>query len=352
MTVLTVSYYQRTGLTLGLTFFFLTCLSACGSGKHGSTSPLPENTDSVIPSDTPEPALQDPNPVINPSVKTLIFPADSHDSINPAQRNFKFAAFNIENFGDGPDAAFVKTRRERVQQFLDDHFQDVDVLAAEEIKDPQDFEKLVAPRFSCYGPDAGRNFRAQHVLVCLRQGLSFKVAPTDDNFLIEEIASGDLRPAVHGIITDETQKTNYFYFIAAHLKAMPGPEFSQVRLKQAEILADYLAKSPLNLPQIIAGDFNTHDDDLKEITQIFSDKVADLVYVGNNLNKTYVSSEDSGSKLDHFWASDVLKKSASIKVTSLAPCSTNLPSEEAFRGYKDYISDHCPIFMGLESRER
>lgn len=341
MTVFTVAYYRRLGFLL-ITMASLGLFS-CGSDKHGSKTPNPDQLP-LVPPQSPEnnPEVQDE--IVDQTVKTLKFPSDS------GRKNFKFASFNIENFGDGQDKTFLDTRRTKLRNFLESNFHDVDVLAVQEIKDPENFKSLVAPNFECFGGSAERSFRAQHVLVCLRPGLTMKVASNDDNFLIEEIARGELRPAVHGIITDKKKQIEYFYFVSVHLKAMVGEEFSATRLEQSRTLADFLQKAPKHLPQIIAGDFNTHNDDLKKISAIFSEKVGDLEYVGNNLNKTYVFNEESGSKLDHFWASNIIKKSASIKVTSTAPCSSNLPSEDSFFEFKKFISDHCPIFLSLEAR--
>lgn len=259
---------------------------------------------------------------------------------------FKVATFNIENYGKSGADDFSLTRDEKLQKFLATHFSDVDVLAVQEILDPIKFAALAAFRFQCHG--YGPGWPSSHkVLVCLRAGLGFKPVASDDNLWIEELGENYLRPGVHGVITDVSGKSEYFYLINVHLKAKPGVQNTAKRMKQAEVIAEYLDAAPSGLPQILTGDFNTHFDDVDTMHGIFTNKNSDIDYIENTLPKTYLYSS-AGKKFDHFWFSNIIVQSTDVDVSSTLPCAQDTDAA-SYSEYKKFISDHCPVFVSLQA---
>jgi predicted extracellular nuclease len=260
---------------------------------------------------------------------------------------FKVATFNIENYGSkGTAADFTAMRDEKLQEFLITHFSDVDVLAVQEILDPIKFAALAAFRFECHG--YGPSWPSSHkLLVCLRSGLGFKPVANDNNLWIEELGANSLRPGVHGTITDQSGKSEYFYIVNVHLKAKPGVQNTATRMKQAGIIADYLDAAPSGLPQIVTGDFNTHFDDVNTMNDIFTAKNSDIDYIENSLPKTYLYSS-AGKKFDHYWFSKIVVNSTDVDVSSTMPCAQDTDAA-SYADYKKFISDHCPVFVSLQA---
>jgi hypothetical protein len=267
---------------------------------------------------------------------------------------YKVTTFNIEWYGLGgsPDNGSEDEYRDaNLKKYMAERLSDTDVLVVEEIIDLERLEKnVLAGGWKCktyHSP----NMKHQHVGMCLRPGLQFMSEPSDDNDIIDQVAS-DLersRPALHLIVANERNKP-LFRLIGVHLKA--APDFSNVRLEQAKQIADYIQSLKSNLPIVITGDFNTYSkadtrqnmDDDEMISRIWSPLGLSQT-VGNYF--TYKTPKYS-SHFDRFWVS------SNVRVVSL-PISQpecqyrqNNPSElNKIKEYNRDISDHCPVTLSF-----
>src|SRR5690606_31441624 len=104
------------------------------------------------------------------------------------------------------------------------------------------------------------------------------------------------------------------HVMSVRLKA--SPDFSRVRLEQAEIISNYLRdRADADTPVVLLGDFNTYGGDVEEMSRTFES--AELVNVPTTGAYTW-RSRDRGSKFDHIWMSRSLQ-ATNIKIAG--PCN-------------------------------
>jgi endonuclease/exonuclease/phosphatase family metal-dependent hydrolase len=271
-------------------------------------------------------------------------------------RPLSIGSFNIRWYGlDGSlHGAFgSETRNETIRTFIDEHLAGSDVLAFQEIVDVDLFVDEIMFDWSCVSYD-GFSGKHQHVVLCHRPELELWPVGDDDGFALPELRMQTLRPGVQGRLVD-ARGEDLAYVITLHLKAGSNPEDTDVRLEQAEILAEQQRRlaGARALPFIIIGDFNTH---LAERTGLPED---DEVLLGEVLESdgdmfraplpvahTFVNKSGQRFRLDHAWLSTSITV---LDVDVPGPCNLDFDTNlTAIVEYYDSVSDHCPVSLQLE----
>jgi endonuclease/exonuclease/phosphatase family metal-dependent hydrolase len=263
-------------------------------------------------------------------------------------RDITVSTFNIAWYGLGgnPDNSPAdETRDASLKSFIRRHLADSDVIAFQEIVD---VERLVAQVLdnarNCYSY-RNRDPKHQHVVICVKPELRFEPITADNNFTIESVALGYLRPAVHGVIKSRDGR-RLMYLAAVHLKA--NPESADVRREQIQKLGEYIRRNVRGIPVAIVGDFNTHGDDSIVFQDIFSDLNLPVEEIENRFDYTYNDSQNQ-QKLDRIWVSRRVVETSSPRV--FGPCNTSpdTQSNQAIRHYLRTISDHCPVKTTIDT---
>ena len=253
--------------------------------------------------------------------------------------HFTVSSFNMEWFGlDGSpsNSAGSETRVDADVAHLTSQNAWSDVMAFEEIVDVDLLRtKVVGSNYSCESYQVS-DPKHQHVAVCVRAGFKFIKAPDDDNFALESVAMGTLRPAVHGIVTTAAGAP-LAHIVALHLKA--NEDQSARRLAQTELIAKYLEGVDPSLPIIILGDLNTFADDAQKMLDIYAAHGIDLTEVQDDASYTYRTSRYS-SKFDRMFIRG-LGVQAPIRVAG--PCNLAARDMSQITAYNQSISDHCPV---------
>lgn len=202
--------------------------------------------------------------------------------------------------------------------------------------------KVLDSKYNCV-TYSRNNPKHQHVVICVLPDYHLK---TDDsgNFSLEDVdLNHRLRPATHGILV--APDGSRLHIFGVHLKA--NTDQSVVRLKQTQILADYM--KGLKDPILVIGDFNTFGTDVQKMSAQFQG----LTEVVTPEKYTWASTEENypPAKLDRTWIS----KSLSAKVTYvhvLGPCNSN--DDNALAMYNKGVSDHCPtkIILNLLAKTK
>lgn len=248
--------------------------------------------------------------------------------------------FNIKYFGlnGDPESSATESRADAIREHLSRERLFTDVMVFEEIVDVEMLKRdVVGPAYTCRSYDHP-NPEHQHVVVCVRGEFVFAPATDDDNYALEDVTLGQARyrPAVHGVVKSRRGQPLLHVF-GVHLKAYP--EFSNERLQQADIIADYLNQRGDDAPVIILGDFNTYNQDVSELSERFARVDRGLTLVEVPGPYTWRSAS-SGHKLDHVWiSSDLTAGDARIA----GPCATT--HRDTIASYLRSVSDHCPVTL-------
>jgi endonuclease/exonuclease/phosphatase family metal-dependent hydrolase len=294
--------------------------------------------------------------LIPQTVRLLIFLVLSFSELQAAtgkNLSLTISTFNIAFYGTGgrPNGTPADEVRDPfLKTFIKDSIPASDIMVFEEIVDVPRFVKLLPENTTCLSYDL-QKMTHQHVVLCHNNKYKFEKEASDDNFLIDEVAGvkKTLRPAVTAIVTD-MNGNKLFRMVAVHLKATP--EFSKLRVAQAEMIANYLGKlKNSNLPVMVVGDFNTFSAPLNQET------VSDTQLILNALNITELGIKRIPNELytfreityglgqfDQFYLSDAFKVTKPLKIFDL--CNTSvLPGEGTLNleYYNKNISDHCPV---------
>jgi endonuclease/exonuclease/phosphatase family metal-dependent hydrolase len=258
-----------------------------------------------------------------------------------------FTEVNLNWFGlDGsPDNnAGDETRVDSIRQYLQDQGLMADVMAFEEIVDLDMLKSgILDDAYSCASYDRD-DPKHQHVVICVRQGLTFAPADGADGYALESVdVNGHLRPAVHGIVEDAAGRRLAHVF-AVHLKAMPDK--SDVRLQQVQALGDYLANRRAGgEPVVILGDWNTYASDPENFQKVLGPNGLRLAEEPEPYTWASVTENFPPAKFDRVWMSDALAgKVASLHV--IGPCSSGDKTE--IGDYNTDVSDHCPVSLKLD----
>lgn len=279
-------------------------------------------------------------------------------------REISVASFNIRWYGRELHGAIPSPEPDSRNDFLADYIAtnlaSADVIAFAEIVDKEGFERDVLRGVrTCQSYDQ-KSQGHQHVMICYKKDLKFITANIDGDFIIEEATLGRrLRPIVHGVLVDGNGK-QLAYIAAVHLKANPGE--TATRLQQIGILAEKMRGLAKDLPAIVVGDFNTHDNDVADITQSFADAGLQMRNI-YNANEATFRTPSLMSKLDHFWVNQAVSSSSPIitswicrKQSHEMECSRQsgargcrqrlLANSDEYQSVEEYnakISDHCFI---------
>lgn len=248
--------------------------------------------------------------------------------------------FNIKFFGvnGNPDnAPGSETRVATIRDHLTRENLWTDVMVFQEIVDVDLLKRSVLGNgYRCESYDGIEGH--QHVVICAKSEYTMAKARDDDNFAIEDVTLGEdrYRPAVHGVVKNRSGRA-LLHVMAVHLKA--SPDYSDTRIRQTEIIADYLEQRVETAPVVLLGDFNTYGDDTGNISSILSEAGTGLVEVETSGNYTWRSGS-RGNKFDHAWVSNGLQTS---NVRIAGPCNGN--DRAAINTYNQKVSDHCPVTL-------
>ena len=257
-----------------------------------------------------------------------------------AARPFSITEFNASWFGLNGDPNNELGNEPRVndlKEFLQKNSLFTDVMVFEEIVDIGLLKSAILNNsYDCQSYERD-DPKSQHIVICVKPEFRFDMAENASSYVIEEVdLSGNLRPAVHGILKTQ-DGTRLAHIFGVHLKA--NSEKSAMRLKQTQFIADYLKREPSVDPVIIVGDFNTFGTDPVDMEKQFG--TAGLLELDLPELYTWASVREHfpPAKLDRVWISNTLVpkiKSAHV----VGPC--NSPDKKLLAVYNATISDHCP----------
>lgn len=256
-----------------------------------------------------------------------------------------FTTFNVKWYGlNGrlEGAPGSETRAAAIRAHLQSNNLFTDVMAFQEVVDVNDLVRnVVGDGYSCESY-AHSNSRHQHVVICVSSAYRFEVADDDDNFTLENVAMRDHRPAVHGVVKTR-RGTPVAHVMAVHLKAMP--DYSETRLTQTRMIAEYMADIDADLPIVIMGDFNVFNSDPEDMQAIFDEYelgMRELEVVEANTYRT----PNLGSKLDRIWARGM---STAARPHAYGPCNAAASQRDKIAVFNRQVSDHCPVSFKLRA---
>lgn len=262
---------------------------------------------------------------------------------NETLTELSITTFNIKYFGldgdhDGEPGDDLRNNTIVAHMNKYDLWSDVNIF--QEIVDIPALKALMGTNYLCQSYD-NPDPRHQHVVICHKKKYTFLPASDDDNYTLEDVAIGRHRPAVHGILIARNGD-RLMHVVGVHLKAQPDQ--SAIREQQTNMIADYLESRDDLEPILIAGDFNTFDNDSTMMTDIYRRDGVDMMQV-NNSNQYTFRSGSTGSKLDRFWVSKSLVVTQNPKVAG--PCNSVAGNNAAIKQYNQQVSDHCPVTIKI-----
>lgn len=265
--------------------------------------------------------------------------------------SLKIATFNIRWFGlDGGLFGTIgsETRVDSVRSFIEEELGDRDVIVFQEIVDLDLFTEEVMPDHTCITYE-GFTGKHQHVMLCHTDAYELRIEADDDDFSLEALKIGQVRPGLHGTLFTATGSP-VAHIVAVHLKA--NEQSTERRLEQAEVLAARAEelRASSGLPIIMIGDFNTHLAVHTGLSENDEDLVADVLdpleRVELPVTFTYQEKDGTQFRLDQTFLSPEI---AVERVVSAGPCDLDLATHEAaIADYYDTLSDHCPVALDLQ----
>jgi hypothetical protein len=220
-------------------------------------------------------------------------------------------------------------------------FLSADVLVLQEVVEPARLKRLLPAHFCQSYEFTDR--RHQFVVVCLKNGMRFEKDGGDDNFALEESATGDLRPAVHGLVTDAVG-TARFHLIGVHLKA--GRDESVKRVEQMKKIKEFIdTRLTDGVPVLLTGDFNAYEEngDHASFASLLADKLLPVAS-----DRTTYRSFSRARKFDMFYVSPGLIPAEPPYVPDI--CQLDYQGRVRFHNldfYSQMVSDHCPVKITL-----
>jgi endonuclease/exonuclease/phosphatase family metal-dependent hydrolase len=206
-----------------------------------------------------------------------------------------------------------------------------DVLIFQEIVDVGLLEsKVVGRSHVCQSYD-NENAKHQHVVICVKSKYKLEAADEEGYSLGSVSLGGKVRPAVHGIVTIDGRRLHIF---GVHLKAIPT--FSEWRMKQVQLLTDYIHERG-DEPVLIIGDFNAYGEDAAGFSDIFSQDNLSEVTTPEKYSWASASEKYPREKFDRAWSRGMETESAHI----VGPC--NAGTMPAVKAYNGKVSDHCAL---------
>ena len=270
----------------------------------------------------------------------------------------KIFSFNIRWYGLNGNLfnpLGSEARNDTIREFLSEHLADFDIMLFQEIVDLDLFFTEIAGDLECVTYD-GFTGKHQHIALCHTSDYVFVPEPDDDNFALESLNTGRIRPGLHGQLRSASDDRLIAHFIGVHLKA--NEVSTQRRLEQAAILRDRVAELGVmdDAPVMLLGDFNTHrtdvtglaDNDEVLVDDILNEqKAVPLNHVDLPVTFTYREKDGTAFRLDHSWLSDEIKL---LDVKVPGPCDLDFSpqSQQEIDIYHDTVSDHCPLALTLQ----
>jgi len=265
-------------------------------------------------------------------------------SVGPGEKDqLTLAQFNLRWFGQpklegSAKELIAENRVPTIRKHMTDSGLMADILTFEEIVDVKLLsDVLLEKRYNCYSY-THKDQDHQHVVVCVKPSLRLEKAPGAKSYALDEVnVNGDLRPAVHGIIKTSSG-TPLMHLFAVHLKS--APEFSSTRVKQIQIISDYIKRDNSRLPNVIVGDFNTYGDDPENFTRILSGNQMEEVPSPEAFSWATTHESYEPAKFDRAWITGHLADQVKSHHV-IGPC--NQSSRDALQRYNDTVSDHCAV---------
>lgn len=258
--------------------------------------------------------------------------------------DISFTTLNVRWYGLGgvPTGGDNSEKRDAtIRKHLDDNALWADVMAFQEIVDVSRFvTKVIGDSYNCESYDSdSADPRHQHVVLCVRQGLRLETAE-DDNYTIEDLTLGRLRPGVHGNVVDSRGEV-LAHVVAVHLKAMPQER--ETRMTQMRILGESLHGMKQRHPTVILGDMNTFEDEDDEFNEILQGFGLNIQEIESTAEYTFRTRQYTG-KFDRVFVSGL----SAINGPSVAgPCNSTDPV--ALDRYYNEVSDHCALHVKLRA---
>lgn len=261
---------------------------------------------------------------------------------SPVQAAISLTTMNIRFYGLNAE----ENRDPAINRYLDANGLRSDVMVFQEIVDVERLEtKVVGLGYACTSYDNPARGH-QHVVVCLKSTYRFEQAQDDDDFVLENVAMGNVmyRPAVHGVIRNVRTGKRVAHLVAVHLKAMP--EDAAKRVQQFQMIHDYLAYERADsLPAILVGDTNLFDADQDAVNEVLLTDDLGLAAVSTPGRYTWRVPEN-GQRFDRIWIEAGLSVVGAAKVAG--PCNLTGPTAEAqIRLFNQEVSDHCAVSVQL-----
>ncbi len=257
--------------------------------------------------------------------------------------------FNVKIFGLGGHFSGEigdEYRDNWLKEFVANNLNDSDVITFQEIVDVSRLKNMLFPEYQCVSYDTLESVsrKHQHIVLCYKTSKYYFANFYNDNYIIEEVALIKYRPALYGVLMD-LKGNAVADIVSLHLKASPSGK--EKRLRQAKILKDFLKgkRHKGYRPLIITGDFNTFNNDVEELSNVFNE--LEIKHVDNDLWTYRVWKYQN--QFDHFWVSNnALEKIKSIKVSG--PCNNQQGYFSRYQDvgfYNTFISDHCPVTLDI-----
>ena len=265
----------------------------------------------------------------------------------------RIATFNLRWYGLGGDlfGSFgAETRTDAMRAFIDAHMAGFDVIVFQEVVDVALFEEELMEDHTCTTYE-GFSGKHQHVVVCHADTVSFQMEPDDDDFALEALNLGFLRPGVHGRLVSGSGDP-LAHLVAVHLKARE--DSTDKRLAQAEILSDRVdeLRAADDLPVILIGDFNTHRADVTGRPESDEVLMGEILEAGDRLRRveqgvvhTYRERDGVGFRLDQAWIDPAIEV---LDVAVPGACNLDFQADgDEIVEYYEELSDHCPVTLDL-----
>lgn len=290
----------------------------------------------------------------------------------PRDGNLRIVTFNIRNFPAVPPAEgqmtppisyLLETDRDALLELL--AALDFDLLALQEIRDPDAFVALLEDLSSATGRAYESRFAVnasgndQHTGLVVSQD-ALRIAWTREHAEVD--VSGTLRPALSARIESVAESGADFTAMVLHLASGDSSKRADLRVQQATAAAAAAATEIAETSDsdyLVLGDMNTArgDDELGALDAAFAQETG--LARGENATgcTSYWVKKSTNplvrpSTLDHAYLSSFEERDQTVPILAGAHCPVHhceaFESRHAESGGSFYsISDHCPLYFEI-----